>query len=102
MNHFQHGGLSLQNFTVHVRIENGEERVWTPKLHERQTVRELMGVLMNNVVEFVEVVCGFAMLPRLTKMAIQYNVRDDINEMRWNLIPIALVKPFEKDAKPLE
>jgi hypothetical protein len=102
MNHFQHGGVSLQNFTVHVRIEKGEEKVWTPRLHESQTVRELLDVLMNNVVEFVEVFCGFALLPRLTKIAIQYNVRDDINEMRWSLVPIALVRPFERDAKPLE
>ena len=76
--------------------------MWTPKLHESQMVRGLMGVLTNNVVEFVEVFCGLALLPRLTKMAIQYNVRDDINEMRWNLVPIGLVKPFEKDAKPWE
>ena len=101
MNHFQHGGLSLDTFTVHVSIENGQEKVWTPRLHEKQTVRELMNVLMRNVVEFVEVFCAFAMLPRLTKVGIQYNAHADVNQIRWTLVPIESLREYEKDAPPL-
>lgn len=102
VNHFQHGGLSLDNFTVHVRIENGQERIWTPKLHENQTVRELILVLMNNTVELVEAFCAFALLPRLTKVGIHYKVHDDINKMRWSLVPIDALRAHEAQARPLE
>ena len=51
--------------------------LYSPKLVEGETVRELMESLFKNLVEFVEHFMGFAMLPKLTKVGLHYKKPED-------------------------
>ena len=97
INDFKSGGIDLQTFTVSAQKEGSETKVWTPRLHPDQTIRELMDILNRNVFEFCEFFMGFAMIPRLTKVAIQYNNLADTKAIRWKMVPIQLMRQYEKD-----
>ncbi len=102
MNHFKSGGIDLQTFTVSAQKDGDEIKTWTPRLHADQTIRQLMEILYRNVFEFCEYFMALGMMPRLTKIALQYNKSEDPKVMRWKMFPVALVRQYEKDAKPLE
>ena len=101
MNHFKSGGIDLRTFTVSVHKDGDETKTWTPRLSADQTIRELMNILYRNVFEFCEYFMGFAMIPRLTKVGIQYNILDDQKAIRWAMVPVALMRQYEKDSTPL-
>ena len=102
MNHFKSGGIDLQTFTVSAEKVGDEIKTWTPHIHPDQTIRQLMEILFRNLFEFCEYFMALGMIPRLTKVALQYNKSDDPKAMRWKMYPVALVRQFEKDAQPLE
>ena len=101
MNHYVDGGISLDNFTVFVRKIEGVDALYTPKLSEDQTVRDLMAQLFTNLIDFVEHFLGLALLPRLPKIAIQFKSSTDPTVPRWTFVPIGMVRHLEKTAKPL-
>jgi hypothetical protein len=102
MNHFKSEGIDLQTFTVSAQKVGNEIKTWTPRLHSDQSIRQLMEILYRNLFEFCEYFMALGMMPRLTKVALQYNKSDDPKAMRWKMYPVELVRQFEKDAKPLE
>ena len=74
--------------------------LYSPKLVEGETVRELMESLFKNLVEFVEHFMGFAMLPKLTKVGLHYKKPEDPIKQRWSLVPKSFLDAID-GAKPM-
>ncbi len=102
MNHYKSGGISPNNFTVFVqKKKDGSEILYTPKLVEDLTVRDMMEYQYQNLVDFVEHFMGIAMLPKLSKFGLHYKTHQDKKRTRWNLVPIELLRSYEKNAAPM-
>ena len=102
MNHYKSGGISTHNFTVFVhKKKDGSEVLYTPKLTEELTVRDMMEHQYQNLVDFVEHFMGFAMLPKLSRFGLYYKIKEDKKETRWSLVPIELLRPHAHEAKPM-
>jgi hypothetical protein len=101
MNHYKSGGIGLDNFTVFVRKVEGKDVLYTPRLNDKQTVREVMKIIFDNLVDFVEHFMGFAMLPKLSKFGLNYHKTDNPRAQRWQLVPMAVIEKLQPNAKPM-
>jgi hypothetical protein len=99
MNHYKHGGVRPEMFVVAVSIRGDDEEVITPRLDPKQTVRELIDILMDNLFTFVEHFVGLAMLPRLPKFGLKFQMAtpEDPNKPCWVAVPVGPLRALEDE-----
>lgn len=92
MNHFSHGGIPVMSFGVACIIEtDGVKKVHRPQMNPAQTVKEVMDMLLDNVLHFVEYFLGIALCVRMPGHGVKWNNSDDPTKPRWSVIPEVII-----------
>jgi hypothetical protein len=92
MNHFQHGGIPVMSFGVACIIEqDGTKKVHRPQMNPAQTVKEVMDMLLDNVLHFVEYFLGIALCVRMPGHGVKWTNSDDPTKPRWSVIPEIII-----------
>jgi hypothetical protein len=86
MNHFMHGGISPQHFAVSFVIDKeGKEELHHPMMNTEQSVKQVMTMMFQNVMNFVEYFLGRALQVRMVNHGLQFNRQDDPKVPHWDV-----------------
>jgi hypothetical protein len=92
MNHFSHGGIPVMSFGVACIIEqDGVKKIHRPQMNLTQTVKEVMDMLLDNVLHFVEYFLGIAICVRMPGYGVKWNASDDLTKPRWTVLPEMII-----------
>jgi hypothetical protein len=97
MNHFAKGGLPIMGFGVACIIEkDGTKKTHVPQMNDKQSVKEVMTMLLDNVLHFVEYFLGITICVRMPGWGVKWQNSDDPMKPRWEVMHEMIIDQMVK------